>query len=126
MTESVVAMRIAIHDDLEDMQWEQLEVGDTNPEGTGLQHAAADLNAINANQRSVAYSLNSSPKVMDTEDAGVIEAVTCCDMLRLMSGGVGSGRQGGPEAKCAQRLQKPKIRCRIKEARPRIDRSGTA
>ncbi len=124
-------MRIAIHDDLEDMQWEQLEVGDTNPEETGLQHTAADINAINANQRSATYSLNSSPKVVDMEGAGVIEAVTCCDMLRLTPGGVGSGRrgglrQGGSEAKCAQRLQKPKIRCRIKEAQPRSDRSGTA
>ena len=81
MTEWVVAMRIAIHDDIEDMQRKQLEVGDKSPEETGLQHTASDLNSINENQRPTAYSSNASPKVTDMEYASVIDAaplVKCC------------------------------------------------
>ncbi len=109
MTEWVVAMRIAIHDDTEDMQRKQLEVGDTSPEETGPQHITSDLNSINENQRPTDYSSNASPKVMDMEYAGIIDAAPPCDVLRLTPGGVGRDRRGGlrhggPEAKCAQRL----------------------
>jgi len=103
-------------------QWEQLRLA------TRLQHTSADLNFINGNQRSGVCLLNSSPKVMDMEDASVIQAMapfTWLQGLRSEPAGMVSGRCG-PEAKCALRLQKPKIRRRIKEALPRIDLSGTA